>query len=61
MKTFREWLAKKDEMAIGASVDAILNGCKGGPDYQVLGACSDLRPDPKEKKKKKKNGRKKTK
>lgn len=51
-------------MAIGASVDAILNGCKGGPDYQVLGACSDLRPDPKDKKKKKKkkkHGGKKTK
>lgn len=50
MKKFSEWI-KVREMA---GTDAIVNSCRPGADYQVWGACSDL-------KKKKKHGKRKQK
>lgn len=41
MKTFKQWLREQE---------AIVSSCKPHTDYQVVGACSDL----KKKKKKKK-------
>lgn len=40
---FKEWLKIRE-------AEAIVSSCKGGPDFQVMGACSDL------KKKKKMSG-----
>lgn len=37
--TFKEWL-KQNEMA---GTGAIVSSCKPTADYQVLGACSDLK------------------
>jgi hypothetical protein len=46
---FKEWL-KQNEMA---GTDAIVGSCKPHADYQVWGACSDLKKQRKKKKGKK--------
>lgn len=48
MKTFHQWLREM------VGTYAIVGSCKGGPDYQVWGACSDLKDRPKKKPKKRK-------
>jgi hypothetical protein len=45
--SFKEWVKKMAEMAGG---DAIVNSCRPTADYQVWGACSDLKPRNKKKK-----------
>lgn len=46
--SFKEWFKKVTEM-VGTS--AIVGSCKPTADYQVWGACSDLKPRKKRKKK----------
>lgn len=38
--SFKDWIL---EMGTGYT-SAIVGSCKGGPDFQVQGACSDLKP-----------------
>lgn len=40
--SFKEWYKKLHEMMTGYT-SAIVGSCKGGPDFQVQGACSDLK------------------
>ena len=47
--SFKEWFKKITEMGTGYT-GAIVGSCKGGPDFQVQGACSDLKPRKKQKK-----------
>jgi hypothetical protein len=45
-KKFDEWLSQRDPalyQEFMGSTGAIVGSCKGGPDYQVMGACSDLK------------------
>jgi hypothetical protein len=47
--SFKEWYKKLCEIGTGYTT-AIVGSCKGGPDFQVQGACSDLKPRKKQKK-----------
>ncbi len=40
--SFKEWYKKMTEMGTGYTT-AIVGSCKGGPDFQVQGACTDLK------------------
>ncbi len=42
---FKDWIL---EMGTGFT-SAIVGSCKGGPDFQVQGACSDVKPKKKQK------------
>jgi hypothetical protein len=52
--TFKEWLKKTGRWAEMAGTGPYIGGCKSTADYQVWGACSDQKPQKKQKKQNKK-------
>lgn len=45
--TFKEWVEKKLKEMAGTG--AIVSSCKGDKDFQVFGACSDIKKNQKNK------------